>query len=101
MLPMKFYIDTHDVKKETFPAGLTPEQFDGFFSEYEKACQAEGVVVLRVHIAYEDGKAFCFNMAPDAESIRRAHERVALPFDSISEVKTATPGDTFFRPQSS
>ena len=99
MQPMKFYLDTHDVEKETFPAGLTPEQFEGFFAEYQKACEAENVVVLRVHIAYEDGKAFCFNMAPDPECIRRAHERVGLPFDSISEVKTATPGDTFFRQQ--
>ncbi len=99
MKPMKFYLDTHDVEKETFPAGLTPEQFEGFFAEYQKACEAEDVVVLRVHVAYEAGKAFCFNMAPDAECIRRAHDRAGLPFDSISEVKTATPGDTFFRAQ--
>ena len=99
MQSMKFFSDTHDVEKETFPAGLTPEQFEGFFTEYQKACEAENVVVLRLHVAYEAGKAFCFNMAPDADSIRRAHERVGLPFDSISEVKTATPGDTFFRPQ--
>lgn len=99
MKPMKFYLDTHDVEKETFPAGLTPEQFEGFFAEYQKACEAEDVVVLRVHVAYEAGKAFCFNMAPDAECIRQAHDRVGLPFDSISEVKTATPGDTFFRAQ--
>jgi hypothetical protein len=27
----------------------------------------------------------------------RAHERVGLPFDSITEITTATPGDTFLR----
>jgi len=42
------------------------------------------------------GRAFCFTMAPDAEAVRRAHERVGLPFDEIIEVMTATPGDTFF-----
>lgn len=99
MQPMKFFVDTHDVEKETFPAGLTPQQFESFFSEYQKACEAENVVVLRVHVAYEAGKAFCFTMAPDSDCIRRAHDRVGLPFDSISEVKTATPGDTFFRAQ--
>lgn len=97
MQKMKFFVDTHDVKTGTFPAGLTPEQFEGFFAQYDEACTEENVVVLRVHVAYEDGKAFCFTMAPDADSVRRAHERVSLPFDSISEVQTATPGDTFFR----
>lgn len=96
---MKFFIDTHDTAKETFPEGLTPEQFEGFFAQYEQICVEEGVVILRVHVAYEEGRAFCFTMAPDGEAVRRAHERVGLPFDSISEVQTATPGDTFFRPQ--
>lgn len=97
MEKMKFYVDTHDAKTETFPAGLTPAQFEGFFAQYEDACAAEGVVILRVHVAYEDDRAFCFTMAPNADAVRRAHERVGLAFESISEVKTATPGDTFFR----
>jgi hypothetical protein len=42
-------------------------------------------------------RAFCLNLAPDAESVRRAHERVGLPDDDISEITKATPGDTFFR----
>ena len=94
---MKFFIDTHDVAKDTFPAGITPEQFEGFFAQYEDACEKEGVVILRVHVGYDDGRAFCFTMASDADAVRRAHERVGLAFDSICEVKTATPGDTFFR----
>jgi len=97
MEAMRFFIDTHDSARDTFPAGLTPDDFEGFYARYEAACYAEGVVPLRVHVGYEAGKAFCFNMAPDAESVRRAHERVGLPFDSITEVSTATPGDTFFR----
>jgi len=97
MEPMKFFVDTHDQSTETFPAGLTPEQFESFFAQYERACYAEGVVPLRVHVGYDDGRAFCFTMARDAEAVRRAHARVGLPFDSITEVTTATPGDTFFR----
>lgn len=97
MQEMKFFIDTHDINQKSFPQGLTPEQFEGFFAQYEQACYAENVVPLRVHVGYAEGRAFCFTMAPDAESVRRAHAKVGLPFDSITEVTTATPGDTFFR----
>jgi len=97
MQAMRFFVDTHDRTKQTFPEKLTPEDFEGFFAKYEEACYAEGVVPLRTHVGYEDGRAFCFNMAPNAEAVRRAHERVGLPFDSITEVTTATPGDMFFK----
>jgi hypothetical protein len=100
MQPMKFYVDTHDVNNNTFPDGLTPEAFEQFFSAYEEACYEEGVVPLRIHLSYEEGRAFCFNMAPDEDAVRRAHNRVGLPFDNITEVTTATPGDTFFRRKS-
>lgn len=97
MTGLKFFMDTHDSATETFPKDLTPEQFEEFFQQYEAACAAEGVVILRAHVGYDDSRAFCFTMAPDAEAVRRAHERVGLPFDSITEVRTATPSDSFFR----
>jgi hypothetical protein len=97
MQEMKFFIDTHAVSSNSFPKGLTPEQFEAFFAKYEQACYAENVVPLRVHVGYAEGRAFCFTMAPNAEAVQRAHEKVGLPFDSITEVTTATPGDTFFR----
>lgn len=99
MQPMKFFVDTHDRARETFPAGITPEQFAAFFAEYESAARAEGVVVLRVHVGFAEGRAFCFTMAPDADAVRRAHARVGLPFDDVTEVVTATPGDLFFAPK--
>jgi len=99
MQQMKFFIDTHDAEKGTFPPNITPEQFADFFASYENACLEENVVILRVHIAYDDNKAFCFTMAPNADCVRKAHERVGLDFDTISEVKTATPGDIFFQPK--
>ena len=97
MQTMRFFIDTHDRSRKTFPAQLTTEQFAGFFAQDEQACADEGVVPLRVHVGFDEGRAFCFNMAPDADAVRRAHERVGLPYDSITEVTTATPGDMFFR----
>lgn len=99
MQALRFFIDTHDRKLGTFPERLSPADFAGFYPGYEAACRAEGVVPLRVHVGFEDGRAFCFNMAPDAEAVRRAHERAGLPFDSITEVVTATPGDLFFQPR--
>ena len=97
MQPLRLFIDTHDKSRETFPAQLTPEQFAAFFAQYERACYEEGVVPIRIHLSYEEGRAFCLNMATDADAVRRAHLKAGLPFDSIVEVTTATPGDTFFR----
>jgi len=99
MQPMKFFLDTHDKRSSTFPAELTKEQFAEFFPKYEKACRDEGVVVLRLHVGFEEGRAYCFNMAPSADHVRRAHERAGLPFDVITEVTTTTPGDLFFAPR--
>lgn len=86
---MPIFVDTHDAARDTFPAGITPEQFAGFAARYQEACQAEGVTILQVHVGYGDNRAFCVTQAPDAEAVRRAHERVGLPFDSITEVVTA------------
>lgn len=99
MQPMRFFIDTHDRTRQTFPEGLTPDDFAGFYARYETTCAEEGVVPLRTHVGFEAGRAFCFNMAPDADAVRRVHERLGLPFDSITEVTTATPGDMFFKRQ--
>jgi len=100
MKPMRFFLDTHDRSKGTFPTKLTPLEFEGFYAKYEKACYEEGVVPVRAHVGFDEGRAFCLNLAPDAESVKRAHEKVDLPYDSITEVTMATPGDTFFRRQS-
>ena len=97
MQPMKFFLDTHDQRSGTFPKGISKQEFAAFFAKYEAIAREEGVVVLRVHVGFEEGRAFCFNMAPSAEHVRRAHERSGLPFDTITEVSTATPGDLFFR----
>ncbi len=97
MKPMRFFMDTHDKTRNTFPQKLTPQDFEGFFAKYEAACYAEGVIPVRLHVGYGEGRAFCLTMAPDADAVKRAHARVGLPFDEITEIKTAAAGDTFFR----
>ena len=96
MKKMKLFIDTHDREKGTFPEGLTEAQFADFYAKYVAICEEEGVVNLRAHVGIGEGRAYCFNMAPDEEAVRRVHQRAGLPYDSITEVKTATPGDMFF-----
>jgi hypothetical protein len=99
MKPMKHFIDTHDHRSGTFPAGFSKTDFVTFFAGYEKAARDEGIVVLRTHVGLAEGRAFCFHAAADAEAVRRAHEKAGLPFDSITEVATATPGDLGFDPR--
>ena len=96
MKKMKLYIDTHNKAKGTFPENITKEQFAEFYAKYNAICEEEGVINLRVHVGIEDGRAYCFNMAPDMETVKRVHERAGLPYDSITEVLTTTPGDMFF-----
>jgi hypothetical protein len=96
MQPLRFFVDTHDRDNKTFPQKISHQEFEQFYAKYQEACYAEGVIPIRLHVGYNDGKAFCFTMAPDADAVKRAHERIGLPFDTIAEVETATPADTFF-----
>ena len=97
MKNLRLFLDTHDRANRTFPEKLSPDKFEGFFAKYVEACDAEGVIPLNTHVGYNEGRAFCLNMAPDAESVKRAHDRVGLPYGSITEVMTATPYDTFLK----
>jgi hypothetical protein len=92
---MRYFIDTHDQVNGTFPAGLGSEQLRDFVAGFEQACQQEGVLILRLHVSLELGRSYCFTAASDADAVRRAHERVGLPFDDITEVSTVTPADLF------
>jgi hypothetical protein len=96
MQAMRFFMDTHDRARQTFPDKLGCADFEAFLARFEQACADEGVVLLRAHVGLEQGRAFCFTMAADAQAVERAHSRVGLPYDSITEVATATPGDLFF-----
>lgn len=92
---MKMFIDTHDKSRGTFPEGLSRVDFAAFYEKYEAACKREGVVNLRVHVGFGEGRAFCVNLAPNVDAVRNAHEAVGLPFDSITEVTEATPFTIF------
>ncbi len=93
MSHMRFYMDTHNKDNSTFPDSISPQDLAGFYTQYEQACQEEGVVSLKIHVGFNEGRAFCLNMAPSVEAVRRVHEKVGLPYDSITEITTISPSD--------
>jgi hypothetical protein len=91
---MKYFIDTHDKAKGSFPSGqLTEAEFFAQFDALEEAAPKFGVGAHAAHVNLKEGKAFCFMSGPDEEAVRRAHEAVHLPYDSITEVKRVTGAD--------
>jgi hypothetical protein len=91
---MKYFIDTHDKTKGSFPQGeLTEAEFFAQFDELEKAAPQFGAGAHAAHVNLKGGKAFCFMSGPDEESIRKAHEAVHMTYDSITEVKRVTGAD--------
>ena len=87
---MRMFIDTHSTETGTFPENLSPVDFAGFHQKYNEICAEEGVINMRIHVGMNEGRAFCVNLAPDADAVRRVHDRAGLPFDTITEVVEAS-----------
>jgi hypothetical protein len=91
---MKYFMDTHDKTRNSFPAQeLTDEQFLAQFEALEEAAGRFGVFGHAAHVNLAAGRAFCFMSGPDEESIRKAHAAINLPYDSITEVRRVTGAD--------
>jgi hypothetical protein len=91
---MKYFIDTHDKTKGSFPPEeRTEQEFLEQFDALEEAAVQFHVSAHAAHINLKEGKAFCFMSGPDEEAIRQAHAAVHLPYDSITEVKRVTGAD--------
>jgi len=91
---MKYFIDTHDKAKGSFPEGeLTEAEFFAQFDALEEMAPRFGVGAHAAHVNLQEGKAFCFMSGPDREAVRKAHEAVNLPLDSITEVKRVPGAD--------
>ena len=96
---MKYFIETHDKSKGSFPQGqLTEAEFFAKFDALEEAAPKFGVGAHAAHVNLKEGKAFCFMSGPDEDAVRKAHEAVHLPFDSITEVKRVTSADLRYPP---
>ena len=91
---MKYFIDTHDKTKSSFPQGqLTEAEFFAQFDALEQVAPRFNVGAHAAHVNLKEGKAFCFMSGPDEDAVRKAHEAVHLSFDSITEVKRVTGAD--------
>ena len=91
---MKYFIDTHDKAKGSFPnVELSEEQFFAQFDALEKAGEPHQVVGHAAHVNLAEGKAFCFMSGPDEQAIFEAHAAIRLPYDSITEVRRVTGAD--------
>ena len=91
---MKFFIDTHDRDKGSFPSGkITAADFVKKFAEFDSASIDVGMQAHVAHVNIEEGKAYCFTRATDIETVYRAHAAADLPYDSIIEVRTVTSSD--------
>jgi hypothetical protein len=91
---MKYFIDTHDKSKGSFPnQELTEEEFFAQFDALEVAAEEFHAFGHAAHVNLKEGKAFCFMSGPDEEAIRKAHAAINLPYDSITEVKRVTGAD--------
>jgi len=62
---MKYFIDTHDRAKGSFPGQVvTEEEFFAQFDSLEKAGEELRVIGHAAHVNLEEGKAFCFMSGP-------------------------------------
>jgi hypothetical protein len=96
---MKYFMDTHDKMRGSFPAEeLTEEEFFARFDALAAAGQDFDVVAHAAHVNLREGKTFCFMSGPDEDAIRDAHAAIEFPFDSITEVRRVTGAD--MRPSS-
>jgi hypothetical protein len=97
---MKYFIDTHDRSKGSWPEqDLSEDEFLRTYDEFAKAVAEQGGHDLGAHVNVKECRAFCFTWGPDEDAIRRAHEKLNFPFDSITEVRRVTGVD--LRPQQS
>lgn len=91
---MKYFIDTHDRTKGSFPTQeLDEEDFLANFDALEEACVPLGAFGHAAHVNLKEGKAFCFMSGPDEAAIAKAHAAIDFPYDSITEVKRVTGAD--------
>ena len=91
---MKYFIDTHDRTKNSFPAeDVSQEQFVAIYSGMDEALLSEGGFVTGAHVNLADGKAFCLTAAADEAAVAAAHEKIGLRYDSITQVRRVSGMD--------
>lgn len=95
---LKFFMDEHQREFDSFPkAEISDEEFAEVYKGFEKACEEEGVVPMGSHVNCQHGRAYCLIAAPSEEAVRRAHEKIGLPYNKITEIKRLTSLDLLLK----
>ena len=91
---MKYFMDTHDRSKGSWPKDdISEPEFVQIYAEFGRAVAEQGGHDLGAHVNVRECRAFCFTYGPDEDAIRRAHEKLHFPYDSITEVQRVTGVD--------
>ena len=91
---MKYFIDTHDRTKGSFPAtDVNQEQMLALYNGFDAALQNEGGLPLGLHVNLAAGKVFCLTAAEAEENVFSAHQVIKLPYDSITQVQRVSGMD--------
>jgi hypothetical protein len=91
---VRYFIDTHDRSKGTFPAEqVTPEQFETLYGRLDDALEAQGGLAMGAHLNLDDGKVFCLTAADDEAAVAAAHDQIGLRYDSITQVNRVSGMD--------
>jgi hypothetical protein len=72
---------------------ISEAEFVRIYGEFGKAVAEQGGHDLGAHVNVQACRAFCFTYGPDEGAIRRAHETLHFPYDSITEVRRVTGVD--------
>jgi hypothetical protein len=64
-----------------------------FFSGFDEAVEAGGGFAHGAHVNLPEGKAYCLTCADTEAVVAAAHEKIGLPFDSITQVQRVTGMD--------
>jgi hypothetical protein len=95
---LKFFMDEHQREFDSFPKEkISDEQFAEVYKGFEKSCAEEGIVPMGSHVNCGVGRAYCLIAAPDEEAVHRAHAKVGLPYNKITEIKRLTSLDLLLK----
>ncbi len=95
---LKFFMDEHQREFDSFPKEpISDEEFAEVYRHFEKACDEEGVLPMGSHVYCQQGRAYCLIAAPNEEAVRRAHEKIGLGYNKITEIKRLTSLDLLLK----
>ena len=73
----------HVIVERTFETPVTPEEVDASLARSAGCLVAHRVRHLRTSVSADGVRMICEFLAPDAESVRLANDRLGLPYERV------------------